>query len=64
MIAPMLDVADVALRLNRSEEFVRSEIKRKQLRASKIGRTFGIDPADLQAYIDDRANFSRVQRSS
>lgn len=63
-MATLLTAAEVAERLRKSTEFVCDELTRKNLRGSKIGREWRVDPADLQTYIDAKANVSRVRRAS
>ena len=53
-IRPLLEVAQVAHRLNFSQEHVRRLIRKKQLPAIWFETRWRIDPLDLQAYIDKR----------
>lgn len=64
MSAGLLTVAEAAERLRRSERFVLDELRRKNLRGSKYGGAWSIDPADLDAYRDAHANVTRVRRAS
>ena len=59
----LLTVREGAQRLQCSERFVLDELRRKNLRGSKTsgGR---VDDADLQAYIDAKANVAKVRRVS
>ncbi len=61
--ANYLTVAQVAERLAVSERFVHDELRRKQLRGSKLPGNLGwrISEADLTRYIDARANLSKVR---
>lgn len=61
---PLLTVAEVALIVKRSEAFILREIRRKNLRGAKIGGGWAIDEADLDTYLDAKANVSRVRRAS
>lgn len=57
-----LTVSEAAAELRSSERFVLDEIRRRNLRASKPGRTWLIERADLERYIDAAANVARVGR--
>lgn len=59
-----LTVKDVALVLQRSERFVTDELRRKNLRGSKVARNWLVDEADLERYLDAQANVTRVRRAS
>lgn len=60
---PTLFTVDEAAEILRcSAYFVRDELKRKQLRGSKIGREWRIKPADLDTYVEARMNLARVRR--
>jgi hypothetical protein len=61
---PLLNVTEVALILKRSDAFVLREIRRKNLRGSKIGGAWSVDEGDLDTYIDAKANVARVRRAS
>lgn len=63
MSARMLTVLEVADLLNCSERYVKDELRRKNLRGSKTPN-WVIDPDDLQAYIDRKANVRPVGRAS
>lgn len=58
MTTSLLTVADVAKHLRMSERFVLDEIRRGNLRATKAGNQWRIDPPDLAAY---KASNSNVQ---
>lgn len=60
----LMTVEQVAAKLNRSEYFVRNELKRKNLRGTKIGRHWGVKPSDLEAYVEARMNLSRIRRQA
>jgi len=51
---PLLSVAQVAARLQKSEKFVRAEIRRKRLRAIDLGKDYRISLADLREYEKER----------
>jgi len=59
----MLTTDEVARRLQVSKRFVLDEIRRKNLRASKTG-AWRVSEADLETYVDAKANVSRVRRAS
>lgn len=60
----MLTVPEVAEQLRCSTRFVRDEIRRKNLRASKIGDAWKVAEADLQRYVDAKANVTLVRGRS
>lgn len=60
----MLTVPDVALILVASERFVLDELRRKNLRGTKLGAGWRITEADLDTYVDAKANVSRVRKAS
>lgn len=60
----LLTVAEVALVLQVSERFVHDRLRDKSLRGSKVGGLWRIDEADLDTYVDAKANVSRVRRSA
>lgn len=64
MTRRLLTVADVALVLQVSERFVLDELRRKNLRGSKTGAGWRIAEADVDTYVDAKANVSRVRRSA
>lgn len=59
-----LTVSEVADELRCSERHVNDEIRRLNLRATKVGGRWLIDPDDISAYVDAKANVSRVRRAS
>lgn len=59
----LLTVPEVAERLKASRRFVLDEIRRKNLRASKLNG-WRVSEDDLQTYIDAKANVSAVRRSA
>lgn len=63
-MSDLLTVSEVATKLGRSEYFVRDQLKGKYLRGTKIGRHWGIKPADLDSYVEARMNLARVRRAS
>lgn len=60
----LLTVVEVAERLRLSAYFVKDELKRKNLRGSKIGREWRVSEDDLDTYINAKANVSRSRRSA
>lgn len=64
MSRALLTVPKVALILDTSERFVLDELRRKNLRGSKTGAGWRISEADLDTYLDAKANVSRVRRAS
>lgn len=58
-----LSVAEVAVRLGCSERYVLDRLRCKELRGSKL-HEWRVSEADLQAFIDAKANVSRVRRAS
>lgn len=64
MTTRLLKPEDVALILQSSEAFVLRELRRKNLRGSKTGAGWRISEADLDTYLDAKANVSRVRRAS
>lgn len=59
----LLTVPEVAERLKASTRYVLDEIRRKNLRASKLNG-WRVSEADLQTYIDAKANVVKVRRSA
>lgn len=61
-----LTVAQVAERLQVSQRYVADELRRKNLRGSKLGGRAGwrVSEDDLATYVEARANVSRVRRRS
>lgn len=51
-ITSVLTVREVAERLRTSERFVLDELRRKNLRGSKLGTGWRITEADLVTYLD------------
>lgn len=64
MNAALLTPADAAIRLACSERLVKDELRRKNLRGIKTPAGWRIDEADLQTYIDAKANVAKVRRAS
>lgn len=64
MTSPLLKVSDVATFLAVSERFVVDELRRKNLRGSKTSAGWRIDRADLDTYVNAKANVSRVRKAS
>lgn len=63
-MSDLLTVKEAAERIRRSERFVLDELRKKHLRGSKYGGAWSIDPADLETYVQSRANLSRVRKSA
>jgi excisionase family DNA binding protein len=65
-VTDLLTVAAVADRLAISTRLVHDELRRKNLRGSKLPGKAGwrITEDDLQRYIDARANLAKVRRVS
>lgn len=59
-----LTSADVAEALSTSERYVLDELRRKNLRGTKLGGKLGwrVTEDDLAAYLEAKANVSRVRR--
>ena len=64
MSGELLTVKEAADRLKASPRFVVDELRRKNLRGSKTGAGWRISVADLETYLDAKANVSRVRRSA
>lgn len=62
-MSALLTVEAVAQRLGCSERFVKDELRRKNLRGSKVPG-WRVSEMDLSAYIDAKANVSRVRKAS
>jgi excisionase family DNA binding protein len=60
----LLEVAHVAHRLSASQEFVRRLIREGKLRAIRIGRRWRVDPADLEAFIDQQRTAGEPRRAA
>jgi excisionase family DNA binding protein len=61
-----LTVPEVAAELKCGEQFVREELRRKNLRGTKLKNRAGwrVDRADLAIYMDAQANVSRVRKAA
>lgn len=62
----LLTVADIAERLGVSTRLIHDELRRKNLRGSKLPGSAGwrVSEDDLQRYVDAKANLSKVRRSA
>jgi excisionase family DNA binding protein len=60
----LLTVAEVAEKLRLSERFVYDEIRRKNLRAAKVGNALRVTEEDYAAYVEAHMNVSKVRRSA
>lgn len=56
-----LTVKQVAGELQASERFVLDELRRKNMRGSRIGAGWRVSRSDLAAYVEAHANVSRVR---
>jgi excisionase family DNA binding protein len=63
-INALLFAHEVAENLRCSERFVLDEIRRKNLRATKVAGKWRVDAADLAVYLEAKANVSRVRRDA
>lgn len=65
-MSTLLTVSDVAERLAVSTRLIHDELRRKNLRGTKLPGKAGwrVTEDDLQRYIDARANLSKVRRSA
>jgi excisionase family DNA binding protein len=65
-MSTLLTVAEVVERLSISTRLVLDELRRKHLRGTKLPGKAGwrITEADLQTYVDARANLAKVRRSA
>ncbi|GAB7004435.1 hypothetical protein JCM18899A_19080 [Nocardioides sp. AN3] len=59
-----LTVPEAAEIMRASERFILDEIRRKNLRASKMGKRWTISEAEVQRYVDAKANVSLVRGRS
>ncbi len=57
-------VAEVAEQLRKSPRFVLDELRRKNLRGSKFGGEWHVNPDDLAVYVEAHANVPKVRRSA
>lgn len=66
MTIHLLTVPEVAAELKCEEQFVRAELRRKNLRGTKLPNRAGwrVSMADLQTYVDAKANVSAVRKAS
>lgn len=60
----LLTVPEVAGRMKCSERFVLDELRRKNLRGSRLGAGWRVDEADLDTYIQAKANVRPVGRKA
>lgn len=58
-----LTISEVADELRCSERHVQDEISRRNLRATKLGGRWLTDRADLETYVEAKANVSRARRA-
>lgn len=59
-----LTAKEAAAELRMSERYVLDQLRAKKLRGTQFGRQWRIDPADLETYIQARANVRPVRRAS
>ena len=57
-----LTTADVAAMLRKSTRTVSQLARHGAIRASKVGRDWRFDPADVQRFLDEHENVSRPSR--
>lgn len=62
MTVELLTTREAAEILRMSDRFVLDELRRKNLRGSKLGNEWRISPADLDAYVAAKANVRPVER--
>lgn len=60
MTRTWLSIEEVAAKLEVHERTVRGYIRRKELRATKVGGRWRTTPEDLQKFLDRRANISEI----
>ena len=60
----LLTVHEVAERLKCSDRFVADELRRKNLRGSKVAGGWRISEVDVDLYIEAHANVRAVRRSA
>lgn len=59
-----LDADQAAALLGVSTEYVLRELRRKNLRGAKIGRTWRLTAEDVERYVEAHMNVSRVRGKS
>ncbi|HRD62914.1 helix-turn-helix domain-containing protein [uncultured Nocardioides sp.] len=59
-----LTPSEAAEEMRCSERFVKDELRRKKLRGIKTGAGWRISPADIDVYMDAKANVRPVRRSA
>lgn len=66
MTIQLLTVPEVAEALKCDEQFVRAELRRKNLRGTKLPNRAGwrVAIADLQTYVDAKANVTAVRKTA
>lgn len=64
MSEKLLTVAQVAAELDCSKRAVHDELRRKNLRGSKLKVGWRISEADLETYVEAHANVPKVRRSA
>jgi excisionase family DNA binding protein len=60
----LLTVPEVAERLKCSDRFVLDELRRKNLRGSKVAASWRVAETDVDIYIEAHANVRAVRRSA
>lgn len=60
----LLTVPEVAGQLRKSVRFIHDEIRRKNLRAAKVGSQWLLTQADVDTYVEAHMNVSRVKRAA
>lgn len=61
---PLLTAKEAAVKLRRSEYFVLTELRRKNLRGAKFGGGWTIKEADLESYVEAHMNVAPVRGRS
>lgn len=60
----LLTVSEVSERLKCSDRFVLDELRRKNLRGSKVAGGWRVNEADVDVYVEAHANVRSVRRAS
>lgn len=60
----LLTVKEAAALLSKSERFILDELRRKNLRGSRISGGWRIDADDLATYVEAHMNVSQVKRAA
>lgn len=60
----LLTVQEVAKRLQCSQRFILDELRRKNMRGSKMGAGWRVNETDLETYVESKANVRPVRKAS